>query len=181
MRCDEIQEGFIDLLYDETGDSEAGRELREHLRSCSNCRKELEELKKTREYLQLWKDESPLKDLATSGLEAFRPRRVSRHPWRYAAIAAMVLVTLLALANTQITLNKDGFSFSTRLLPERRTEKDYYTKAEFRNIMKQALDDSEFRTNQTNFLMMQKMLDTVEQDRFMDLRLIRGQFAKNKN
>jgi|WetSurMetagenome_2_1015567.scaffolds.fasta_scaffold127127_2 hypothetical protein len=181
MRCDEIQEGFIDLLYDETGDSQAGRELREHLRTCSNCRKELEELKKTRECLQFWKDESPLKDFTTAGLETFRPRQVSRQPWRYAAIAAMVLITLLALANTQVSLNKDGFSFSARLLPRRQVEQDYYTKAELRNIMKRALDDSEYRTNQTNFLMMQKMLDTVEQDRLLDLRFIRGHFAKNKN
>ena len=38
--------------------------------------------------------------------------------------------------------------------------------------MKQALDDSELRMNETNYLMMQKMLDTVEQDRWMDLRLV---------
>ncbi len=181
MRCDEIQEGFIDLVYDEAGNSQTGTELREHLRTCSNCRKELDELKKTREYLQLWKDESPLKNLATAGLEAFRPRPVRRLSWRYAAIAAMALITLLALANTQISLNKDGFSFSARLFPGRQVERDYYTKAEFRNIVKRALDDSEYRTSETNFLMMQKMLDTVEQDRLMDLRFIRGQFAKNKN
>jgi hypothetical protein len=181
MRCDEIQERFIDLLYDETGDSKAGLELQEHLRTCTNCCKELDELKKTREYLQLWKDESPLNNFATAGREAFHPRPVSWKRWRYAAIAAMVLITLLALANTQISLNKDGFSFSTKLFSGRQLERDYYTKAEFRNIVKRALDDSEFRTNQTNFRMMQKVLDTVEQDRLMDLRLIRGQFVKNKN
>ena len=181
MHCDEIQEGFIDLVYDETGDSPAGRELREHLRACSHCRQELEKLKKTRECLQLWKDESPPKDFANACREAFRPRHVNWQPWRYAAVAAMALITFLALANTQISLNKDGFSFSARLFPERQVEKEYYTKAEFRSIMKRALDDSEFRTNQANYNMMQKMLDTVEQDRLMDLRFIRGRIAKNKN
>jgi hypothetical protein len=33
--------------------------------------------------------------------------------------------------------------------------------------------------NETNYLMMQKMLDTVEQDRWRDLHLIRSQFAQN--
>jgi hypothetical protein len=181
MRCDEIQEGFIDLLFNEAGDSPEAQGLQEHLRTCSNCRKELEELKKTREYLQLWKDESPPANFAAAQREAFQPRHSGWQRWRFAAIAAMALITLLALANTQISLNKDGFSFSTRLFPSRQVKKDYYTKAEFRNIMKQALDDSEFRMNETNYLMMQKMLDTVEQDRLMDLRYIRSQSSKNKN
>jgi len=181
MRCDEIQEGFIDLLYGETGDSQLSRELREHLRTCAGCRKELEELKKTQKYLQLWKDESPLKGFEAARRESFQLRSMGWKSWRNAAIAAMALIALLALVNTRISLNKDGFSFSVTLFPGSVIERDYYTKAELRSIMKRALDDSEYRTTETNYLMMQKILDTVEQDRLMDLRRIRGQFEGDKN
>jgi hypothetical protein len=177
MRCDEIQEEFIDLLYDDAAASHKSAELREHLRTCVNCRKELDKLKKTREYLQLWKDESPPQNITMPRREIHQPRTWSF--LRYAGIAAMFLIALLALVNTQISWNKDGFSFSTSFFAEREFERNYYTKSEFRNIMKQALDDSEVRTNETNYLMMQRMLDTVEQGRWMDFHLIRGEFARN--
>jgi hypothetical protein len=180
MRCDEIQEGFIDLLYDETGVSPEKSALLEHLRTCPNCRRELDELKKTRKYLRLWEDESPLQNIAVAGRKVPQTRSLSWKAWRYAGIAAMVLITIMALANTQISLNKNGFSFSTTLFPGHELKRDYYTKAEARSIMKQALEDSEFRTNETNYLMMQKMLDTVDQDRWSDLRLIRNQFSGNQ-
>jgi hypothetical protein len=96
-------------------------------------------------------------------------------------VAAMILMAFLALANSQITWNKDGFTFSTQLWGERSAEKDYYTKTELRSILKRALDDSEFRTNEINYLMMQKILDTVEQDRWRDLRLIRHQAPQARN
>jgi hypothetical protein len=180
MRCDEVQEGFIDLLYEDSGAPHASSELREHLRTCPNCRKELEELSKTRKFLQLWKDEPPLADTVTARREPPDHRVPGWRPLlRYAAIAAMVLITFLALANTQITWNKDGFSFRAQMFAKREPVRDYYTKAEFRSMVKQALDDSESRMNETNYLMMQKMLDTVEQDRWMDLRLIRNNVSKN--
>jgi predicted anti-sigma-YlaC factor YlaD len=178
MRCDEIQEGFIDLLYDETGAPQEKIELLEHLRTCPNCRRELDELKQTQKYLQLWKDESPLQNIAIAGRTIPQTQKLSWKSWRYAGIAAMVLISLMALTNTQISWNKNGFSFSTALFPGQEHKRDYYTKGEARNIMKQALEDSELRTNETNYLMMQKMLDTVEQDRWSDLRLIRNQFSR---
>jgi hypothetical protein len=179
MRCDEIQEGFIDLLYGETGAPQEKIELLEHIRTCPNCRRDLDELKKTQKYLQLWKDESPLQNFRIAERAPLQTRKLSWKVWRYAGIAAMVLITIMALTNAQISWNKDGFSFSTTIFPGKEPGRDYYTKAEARNIMKQALEDSEFRTNETNYLMMQKMLDTVEQDRWSDLRLIRNQFSRN--
>jgi hypothetical protein len=106
------------------------------------------------------------------------PRQVPSKPigWRYlryAAIAAMVVLSFLAVTNMQISWNGNGFSLSTHLLPAKESARDYYTKSEFRDIMKRALDDSEVRTNETSYLMMQKLLDTVERDRWMDLRLAR--------
>ena len=96
-------------------------------------------------------------------------------------IAAAFLMAFMALANTQVTWNKEEFSISMRLLPRELSDKDYYTKAELRSLLKQAFDDSEYRMTETNYLMMQKMLDMVEQDRWMDLRLIRAQIAQNRN
>jgi hypothetical protein len=181
MNCDEIREHFFESIYDEGGDSPASAEVREHLRTCSACRIELEELRNTRKYLQLWKDEDPLRKVTIAEPDALASRRFDWKYLRYAAIAAMVVLCFLALANTQITWDRAGFSFSARVFTGPVSARDYYTKSEVRDIMKQALDDSEFRMNETSRLMVLKMLDTVEQDRWMDLRLVRDHEASIQN
>jgi hypothetical protein len=181
MRCDEIQEHLVEALYDDSGSSNENDELQTHLRTCSACRKELAELRQTRDYLRRWKDESPLRSVAIAGRKV---PAISSFNWRYvryAAIAAMALITLLALANTQVIWNKDGFFFSTRLFAAKATERNYYTKDETRDLLEQALDDSESRMSEINYLMVQKMLDTIEQERWMDLRLIRSSAAQNRD
>ncbi len=182
MRCDEIQERLIDLLYMEGGIPPESQEVRDHLGTCLACRREFEELKQTRKYLQTWKDEAPLRPVPIATPEA--PLLKRRSHWRYlgyAAIAAMALICFLALANTEIRYDKNGFSMSTHLFTPAAAERDYYTKSESRDLVKRALDDSEFRSNEVNYLMMQKMLDTVERDRWMDLHLARGRAARNTN
>jgi anti-sigma factor RsiW len=173
MNCDEIREHFPEFIYDEDGDPSSSAAVREHLHTCSACRIELEELRSTRKYLQLWKDEEPLRKVTIAEPESSASRKFEWKYVRYAAIAAMVILCFLALANTRITWDREGFSFSTRFFAGPVSAQDYYTKSEVRDIMKQALDDSEFRMNETSRLMVLKMLDTVEQDRWMDLRLVR--------
>jgi hypothetical protein len=175
MRCDEIRERLVEVLYDECGTSPDSVEMRDHLRECSSCRKDFEDLKQTQKTLHLWKDEPPLRSTAITRREASPPSGFHWKYLRYAAIAAMFVMALLALANTQITWNREGFSFSTRLFSTHETENNFYTKAELRDILKRALDESELRTNETNYLMMLKILDTVDQDRWTDLRLTRHQ------
>lgn len=187
MRCDEVKESIVDVIYDESGVMPENSEIREHLRTCPACREELKEMTQARKYLQRWEDEPPLRHVALGENNAFPgentfPYRSSGWKYmRYAAIAAMVLITILALANTQIAWNKDGFSFSTRLFPGQAAERDYYTRTELRNLLKEVLDDSESRTNEIIYLMMQETLKTVEQDRWMDLSLIRSSSIQNQN
>ncbi len=180
MRCDEIREHIIEFVYEEGGAPPANPEIREHLRACPACCRELEELKQTRGYLRLWKDESPLSSVAIAGTETASHRKSGWRYARYAAIAAMAVICLLALANTRVTWDRNGFSFNTRLFAGQ-DSRDYYTKTEVRDLLKAALDDSEFRMNETNYSMMQKLLDTVEQDRWMDARLSRGRTASNRD
>ncbi len=180
MRCDEIQEHLVDLLYNDGG-TPVNAEIQDHLKTCPACRQELEELKQTRQYLHAWEDESPLRSITIARHEKLLNRK---HGWkyvRYAAVAAMAVICILALANIEIAVNKNGFSFSTHLFAPKQVERDYYTKTEVRDIVKRALDDSEYRTNEITYMRMQKLLDTVEQDQWMDLRLIRGRAAQNRN
>jgi hypothetical protein len=173
MRCDEIKERLVEILCDERGTSAESVELREHLRECPDCLKEIQDLRQTQDILRRWKDEPPLRSTRRIRAEDFPPQKVRWKYMRYAAIAAMAVMGFLALANTRIAWNKDGFSFSTGLFSARATDRDYYSKAEVRDILKRALDESESHTNEANYLMMQKILDTVEQDRWRDLLLIR--------
>jgi hypothetical protein len=181
MRCDEVKENIIDFIYDENGDPASNAGIREHLRTCPACREEVRKLKQTREHLQLWK-EAPCPAAEFYSRRNAVPQRSKGWKYaRYAAIAAMALICLLALANTQISLKDNGFTFSTSLFPGRNIDGDYYTKIETRNLLKKALDDSEFRMSEANYLMMQEALDTIERDRWMDLRLIRTSAVRNTN
>ena len=181
MRCDEVKETIIDAVYDERGTLPDNEEVREHLRTCPECRRELEELAQTRKYLQRWVDEPPLRHIPPDGIHTFPHRSPVLKYLRYAAVAAMILLTVLAVTNTRITWSKDGFSFSAHLFPGRSAEHDYYTKDELRGLLKQALDESESRTDEAIYLMMQETLKTVEQDRWMDLSLLRSTSLRNRN
>jgi hypothetical protein len=181
MRCDEIHEHLVDILYDQDGTALENQELQDHLRTCSVCRQELEELKQTRNYLKEWKDESPLRSIPIARQESLLNRRNRWRYLRYAAVAAMALLCILALANTEFTLNNSGFTVRTNLFRRDLPERDFYTKSEMRDIMKRALDDSEMRINEVNYLMLQKMLVTMEQDRWTDMRSVRGSAVRSGN
>ena len=183
MRCDEIQERFIDLIYDETGTPAASPELRAHFDSCPACRSELDELKAVRRALGAWEDEAPLRSAA-------RPVRVTSlapaagirilHAARYGALAAMALLAFLALANAEITWNKDGFALRTRLLSRTPGVRDSYTKGEVRDLVRKALDDTESRLSEETLVVGQRLLDTIEAERRMELRFINARIGHSR-
>jgi hypothetical protein len=180
MRCEEIQERFVDLLYDETGTPPASEELRAHLASCPVCRGELEALQATRSSLREWQDEAPPRPtLIPVGDRRAAPRggRWFRTV-RYAAIAAMLVVSFMAVVNSEIRWTKDGFHFSTHLFPIHQPV-DVYSKAETREILKRVLDESESRMLETNYLLIQRMMDTLEQERVSDIQKIRDQVRRS--
>ena len=185
MKCGEIQEQIVELLYHEEGTPSANPLIKDHIASCPACRRVLEELKAVRGSLKLWQDEPPIRSVVIPGaLRAWRPKRFLEVPvLRYAGIAAMLLITLLALANLEISWKSGEFSLSMHLFGTARPGEDYYTKSQMRNLLKQVMDDSESRQTETNYLMIQQLLDTVENDRLVDLRYIRSQsgFDRGKN
>jgi hypothetical protein len=185
MRCDEIKERFVELLYAEPGTPAASAELQAHIKSCPACENELMELKAVQAALKTWKEEPPLRSVVIAGLAARalppRSRPNLLRMTRYVAVAALMVLAFLALANADITWNEQGFSFRTHLLRVAPAQsQEYYTKTEMRDILRKVLDESESRLMDTNYLMMQRMLETIEQERRSDLVLMKNQFIRGR-
>jgi hypothetical protein len=183
MRCNEIQEKFVDLLYREKGTPSAGPELAAHLRSCPDCQQELAELQELRSTLKAWQDEPPLRPFRMPHTEPVREG--IRFPlWRlarYAAFAMLITLAFLGISNADIRWDNQGFSFRTSLLskatPTAQQPSDYYTKEEMREIFRRVADDSQGFT----FQMMQRVMDTQDQLRLTDLRFISSKLKENRS
>ncbi len=182
MRCNEIQEKFIDLLYHEKGTPGADSELAAHLSTCPECQKELAGLQELRATLSSWKDEPPLRPFHMPRSEAAREGgwlplwRVTR----YAAFAALLTLAFLGISNADIRWNSQGFSFRTSLLsraaPAAQLPYDYYTKEEVREMFRRVAEDSQGFT----FQMMQRVMDTQDQLRLTDLHFISSKLKERQ-
>ena len=185
MRCDEIRERFVDLLYSERGTPAASPELKAHIESCPGCRKELEELKALQGTLRVWKDEPPLRPvMLPESVKSPVIRRFSLfNVVRYAGIAALVTLAFLALSNAEFTWNRDGFSFKTHVFSRQIPQNDYYTKAELRRVLKEALRDSESYMMEYNSQQLNSALDLVDRQMGQEIRFVRSHYnqAKVKN
>ncbi len=180
MRCDEIQEQFVDLLYEEKGSPSPGPELLAHLRSCPACQKELAELKDLQSTLKVWQDEPPLRHVTLP--ERARGRRPWFSAWnlaRYAAVAALLALAFLSISNAQIKWDKDGFAFKTSLFSrvEGTPPVDYYTKDEVNAALMRVINISQDACHEE---ILQGM-STQDADWAGQLRAITQQIKQNRN
>ncbi len=184
MHCEEIKERLVDLLYDERRTLRSDPELEAHVSSCPSCRQELEELGSTRTALSRWKDEAPLRPVTLTALRQPASRWVAFWPMaRRVAMAAAVLLAFLALTNAEVSWEEGRFSFRTSLLPATASGSNYYTKSETRDLVSRALDDTESRMSETNYLMLQRVMDTMDEERWSEMRQViaHGHDSRIKN
>ena len=166
MKCEDVQAQLIDLLYLEPGAPPAVLDVREHVESCASCRKELQDLERVQGALRAWPEEPPLRPIAVPKAKANLGFRVP--VWslaRYAAVAALMIVAFLGLANARFSWDQNGFSFKTTLYSGSQSD-DYYTKEQVHAILERVINYNE----RSNYQMMQKMLDTIDQERANDYR-----------
>ncbi len=183
MRCNDIQEKFIDLLYHEKGTPAADPELTAHLSTCPDCQKELAGLQELRATLSTWKDEPPLRPFRLPRAEAVRGGgwfplwRLAR----YAAFAVLLTLAFLGISNADIRWDSQGFSFRTSLLSKaapaaQLPSSDYYTKEEVRTMFRRVIEDSQGFTVQ----MAQRVMDTQDQNWMGDLRYISSKLKESR-
>jgi hypothetical protein len=174
MRCEDVREFFVDMIYGEGRAIPGSPEAEAHLELCPACRQELQELEEARRSLHAWPDERPLRPVSFPRRTAVRPFRpaIAWRVARLAAVAAAVMLGFLALLNTEVSWTREGFSFKAHLFSRGAPAEDYYTKSELQAVLRKALDDTEARMMETNRLMVLQGLDTIEAERFRDLTLI---------
>ncbi len=183
MRCDEIRERFVDLLYDERGTPPASPELKAHIDSCPKCRQELDELKSLRGVLRGWEDEQPLRPVAIpeSNQVLVKPRLPFLRVARYAGIAALVLLSFLAVSNAEFTRTPDGFSFKTHMFTREAPSSDYCTKAEMLKVVKAAVMDSEAYMTESTHQQLNAALDLVDRQMGQELQYVRSRYSQSKS
>ncbi len=182
MRCDEIRERFVDLLYDERGTPAASPELKAHIDSCPSCRKELDDLKALRGVLRTWEDELPIRPVRLPELRsAPTVHRFSIFKVvRYAGIAALVVLAFLALSNAEFTRTADGFSFKTHAFSREIPQGEYITKAEMLRVVKEAIRDSEAYMTESTAQQINAALDLVDKQMGQELQYVRSRYSQSR-
>ncbi len=168
MKCEEIQERMIDVLYGEEMSPRGGFEFFRHLGECSDCNLEYLELLETREKLGEWKIEHQReKGFEVDDISHGFLRRI---PWwpLLQKVAAGVLIVVGAISILQYM----GYLGGKRLVVSQQqftqTVQDMIVaqQARERELMLTALlevkEDIEFR-ERDNFGQMQQYLVTLEQ------------------
>jgi len=182
MRCDEIRERFVDLLYEERGTPPASPELKAHIDSCPRCRKELDELKGLRGVLRGWEDEQPLRPvwIPEAAQEFVRRRFPFLRVVRYAGIAALVFLAFLAVSNAEFTRTSDGFTFKTHAFAREEPSGEYCTKAEMLKIVKEAIRDSEAYMTESTYRQVNAALDLIDKQMGRELQYVRSRYSQSK-
>ncbi|MEN3331364.1 MAG: hypothetical protein V7641_729 [Blastocatellia bacterium] len=125
--CDK-HEALIAYLYKEATPDEA-RRFETHLHDCAACRQELAGFERVREQLQQWQvvDLPIVRVVADpqtarrSFLAVLKELFTVMPIWvKAASVAAMALI-ILALTGTSVSLGRDGFSFSARMIGSQST------------------------------------------------------------
>src|SRR5262249_11452910 len=130
MNCETSRQWFVDYLGEELEKQEAA-ELKEHLRACPDCRKEMMQLAEARSALRYaWPDEELPQPLTFHFPEPSSNRRDNVLPWfglpravlvSFSAAACFLLCLVgLTIFHTQIEIKQGTFrvSFGRDLAPD---------------------------------------------------------------
>lgn len=130
MSCERLKEKLLDFLYNEIGEADQA-EIVQHLKACTECTAEVNELKRVRNTLAEWKDPAahdfpiPLPHASPLLLvrQLFFPARWTwRNAFAFAAATGLTLLVTFSVLGTEVKVNRDGFAFRSDLMRRKSTE-----------------------------------------------------------
>lgn len=168
MKCEEIRERMIDVLYGEEMNPRGGFRFFRHLGECSDCNLEYLELLETREKLGDWKIEH--RQEKGFEVEAIAPGLLRRIPWwpllQKVAAGVLIVVGAISIFQSMGYLGGHRMVVSQQQLTETVQDMIVAQQAKERELMLRALlevkEDIELR-ERDNFGQMQQYLVTLEQ------------------
>ena len=174
MDCNIKKEDLLTFFYGECEEGEQER-IKEHVATCSACRRELDALASTQALLRAWPDEAPRLDLTF--VEAEVPRRRFRLMAGLAAVAVVALALFLAWPEFELSYRageldlKWGEALADK--PQTRAEMLATQKGTLA-LVNQLLRDSEVRQQRV----FDHLLTEIQAQRYRDLQLINRQFEQ---
>lgn len=195
MKCDQIHTLMMDYLYDELSKEEL-EAFESHLSQCKECREEIESLRTTSGILQQWgeaehdirviaiKERSSssgkLKEFFSKGV--FRPKKLT-----YGfACALSVVFLLLALVNTEISINNGNFNMRISFFkrPDSQVNTDIVKSSQLVEelvrenfqLTSSLIEQSEARQRQELAYVLSSFKKDIDQQRYQDLNLIQYGF-----
>ena len=171
MKCEQSQEGMIDVLYGEEEDPRRGFEFFQHLNECPDCNREFLELLETREKLGEWKVEYQGESHPDTGQAAFATQPLFRRiGWwsllQKVAAGCLIMVGLVSILQYMGYLGGQRLVVSERQLTETVQDMIVTQQLEERQLMLRALlrvkEDIELR-ERDNLGQLQQYLVTLEQ------------------
>ena len=186
MKCKEFTNDLISLAY---GDIDKDREekLRAHLKVCSRCRQELEELKKTSKVLSEWKDEEPEMKYVFVKKESFSKKVREAFielawPKKFAlsfSAAAIAVLILLAATNTTISGSRGTWRISMRLHSEKTDNNQEILAQALKSYQKELIvlisrmvEDSEIRQQKITDYKLAQITEQFNRARHTDLAVL---------
>lgn len=195
MNCEQIRALMMDYLYDELS-KEDREEFILHLDQCDECREEMESLKSTSGILQQWgevKDDirviavkekssssGKFREFFSSGV--FMPKKVAVG----FACAFTAIFLLLALANTEISINNGNFNMRMGFFnhTEQRTSTgiagsiplvEELVRENFQ-LTRSLIAESEDKQRRELAYVLSSFKKDIDQQRYQDLNLIKYGF-----
>ncbi len=113
------EELLVSVLYDEATDGQR-KEFEAHLRQCASCREEFAAFREIRGDLRRW-EAGPVPritvEIKPGFAERLRQALALLPTWGRLAAAGACALLVLSLLNADVSVGRDGFHFSTSLVP----------------------------------------------------------------
>ncbi|MBW1887582.1 MAG: zf-HC2 domain-containing protein [Deltaproteobacteria bacterium] len=188
MKCKEMPQYLISLLYNEVTETEAA-DIRHHIEICSRCRKTFQELEGTSQILAQWEDESPDANFTfvsepTVGLKSWweRLKHLSFTRRLFIAVPALVctVLVLLAAINFRASYQNGQWDVSVSLIPQtqnadqeaRLTQSLDQNQREILTLVSKMISESEQQQQHNTSMVMARFAQEMQERRQSDLRLV---------
>ena len=189
MSCSINKKDLIAFIYNELDENKT-KILKQHIKTCRECKKEIDLLIRERNILKKWQVKSPKMEfvfveekqpIISKIKEYFRPQSLKpiRIGYILAGVAAAVMI-VLSLVNFEFNYDESGVSISTGIFgkgKEDKVENEFLknlmrTQQETINLVLQVVSASEEKLKEERDIMFAQLIQEIQMQRESDMLFV---------